>query len=261
MTQNQILRLRNMLTERRREILDRVNRLEGGWSDLGEREIELEEEAQKASIAEPYDRLDGSAKREIEQIDLAFTKMAMGDYGICESCGDDIAARRLEAIPWARLCVDCAREYELKGAILPPAVEEAASSRVPEEYQGLPNDQLAREILQRLTDDVRIDTDELKVTVRSGVVTLEGAIPSEAEHRIVLEILTGAMDFHEIVDHLEVAELIWENEERIPGSPPIDAVLGEELFFDQDEMTDDVYSMRDNESSYATSKEPAQQPI
>jgi len=30
-----------------------------------------------------------------------------GTYGVCERCGQPIAVERLEAIPWARLCIGC----------------------------------------------------------------------------------------------------------------------------------------------------------
>ena len=32
-----------------------------------------------------------------------------GTYGICTNCGRPISEERLEALPWAELCIDCAR--------------------------------------------------------------------------------------------------------------------------------------------------------
>ena len=43
----------------------------------------------------------------LRDVDLALTKMSSGRFGACEQCGRPIAAERLEAIPWARLCIDC----------------------------------------------------------------------------------------------------------------------------------------------------------
>ena len=91
MSKEEILFLRNVLLDRRSSVLERVQRLAAAWLELEERAIELEEEAQKASIAKPYDKLDENGKIEIEQIDMALAKMSLGDYGVCESCGDDIA--------------------------------------------------------------------------------------------------------------------------------------------------------------------------
>jgi RNA polymerase-binding protein DksA len=37
----------------------------------------------------------------------ALAKIESGTYGICERCGQPIAPERLEALPWATLCIDC----------------------------------------------------------------------------------------------------------------------------------------------------------
>jgi RNA polymerase-binding protein DksA len=41
------------------------------------------------------------------QIDEALAKMDAGTYGTCDRCGKPIPHARLEAIPYATLCVDC----------------------------------------------------------------------------------------------------------------------------------------------------------
>jgi DnaK suppressor protein len=45
-------------------------------------------------------------------VDRALKKMELGTYGTCERCGSPIPIERLEALPWAILCVDCARKGE-----------------------------------------------------------------------------------------------------------------------------------------------------
>jgi DnaK suppressor protein len=37
----------------------------------------------------------------------ALSKMDAGTYGTCERCGQAISVERLEALPWAVLCIDC----------------------------------------------------------------------------------------------------------------------------------------------------------
>ena len=54
------------------------------------------------------DALEGSLRETLLDVDDALTKLDADNYGQCESCGDDIAADRLEAIPAARLCMSCA---------------------------------------------------------------------------------------------------------------------------------------------------------
>src|SRR5579859_3110946 len=48
----------------------------------------------------------------VAQIDSALAKMEAGTYGKCDQCGQPIATARLEAIPYATLCVSCQDRVE-----------------------------------------------------------------------------------------------------------------------------------------------------
>ena len=54
------------------------------------------------------DAVSGSLRETLLDIDDALSKLDADNYGQCESCGDDIAEDRLEAMPAARLCMACA---------------------------------------------------------------------------------------------------------------------------------------------------------
>ena len=43
------------------------------------------------------------------EIDAALARIEAGTYGTCTNCGNEISVGRLEAYPWASLCIDCAR--------------------------------------------------------------------------------------------------------------------------------------------------------
>ncbi|MGH9407399.1 MAG: TraR/DksA family transcriptional regulator [Terriglobia bacterium] len=43
----------------------------------------------------------------LKEIDRALERVAVGRYGVCEGCSEEIAPARLKAIPWARYCVRC----------------------------------------------------------------------------------------------------------------------------------------------------------
>jgi len=45
----------------------------------------------------------------LSEIDAALQRIEDGTYGTCTNCGKEIAVGRLEAHPWASLCIDCAR--------------------------------------------------------------------------------------------------------------------------------------------------------
>ena len=45
-------------------------------------------------------------------IDVALKRIDDGTYGTCASCGNEIPEERLEASPWAKLCIECKRREE-----------------------------------------------------------------------------------------------------------------------------------------------------
>ena len=54
------------------------------------------------------DALARDAAARVEEVDAALARLDAGSYGVCEACGQPIAAGRLEARPTARTCVGCA---------------------------------------------------------------------------------------------------------------------------------------------------------
>ena len=48
----------------------------------------------------------------LDQIEAAIERIEDGSYGLCEECGGKIPKSRLEAIPYAALCVCCASQQE-----------------------------------------------------------------------------------------------------------------------------------------------------
>jgi RNA polymerase-binding protein DksA len=50
------------------------------------------------------------SRAELVQVEAALRAIDDGSYGRCTSCGKNIAPERLEAIPWAATCIDCARK-------------------------------------------------------------------------------------------------------------------------------------------------------
>jgi DnaK suppressor protein len=121
MNEQELSRLRNLLLSKRKEIFDRVRGLEAGLEDLQEPQSEMEEQAQQAERADLYNQLGSRERGEIVAIELALRKMDAGKYGLCEECGQAILLKRLQALPWARLCRQDAEEYERTGQALADA--------------------------------------------------------------------------------------------------------------------------------------------
>ena len=90
------------------------------------------------SFADPLDQLSSAATRELaihlvdrnsrlaSEVRSALTRIDEGTYGLCESCDDPIAAKRLDAVPWARLCVSCQGRQEAEQVYSAGHVVEAA---------------------------------------------------------------------------------------------------------------------------------------
>jgi RNA polymerase-binding protein DksA len=56
--------------------------------------------------------LGDNAEQVIAEIDAALKRIEDGTYGTCTNCGHEIPRERLEANPWASLCIDCKRKAE-----------------------------------------------------------------------------------------------------------------------------------------------------
>ena len=69
---------------------------------------------------EIYSRLAEAESRELAHIQYALEKMDEGSYGKCEACNCNIPLARLQALPYATLCVSCKRKVE-EGIIAPNA--------------------------------------------------------------------------------------------------------------------------------------------
>jgi RNA polymerase-binding protein DksA len=54
--------------------------------------------------------LEENSEHVLAEIDAALERIEAGTYGTCEDCGRPIGEERLEALPWARLCIDDARK-------------------------------------------------------------------------------------------------------------------------------------------------------
>jgi DnaK suppressor protein len=102
--------LRQALLSQRRKLFERVAHAEEDlrWLDTHVA-AESVEEGQEENIARLLARLDDLGRAEMEAIDRALARIASGDYGVCEECGERIPLERLRVLPTAARCVPCAR--------------------------------------------------------------------------------------------------------------------------------------------------------
>ncbi|MEO9239753.1 MAG: TraR/DksA C4-type zinc finger protein, partial [Jatrophihabitantaceae bacterium] len=67
---------------------------------------------QDGPLSEVSAALRVAARAALAEVEAAISRMAIGEYGICQHCGGDIAIERLEIVPMAALCMDCQRAEE-----------------------------------------------------------------------------------------------------------------------------------------------------
>jgi RNA polymerase-binding protein DksA len=113
-------RFRQMLEEERRRVQAAIDNLHaehpGSISDeTGEDAVYDNHLADTAT--ETYDReldytLEENSEHVLQEINAALRRIDDGTYGQCTNCGRQIPEERLEARPFATLCIDCQRQRE-----------------------------------------------------------------------------------------------------------------------------------------------------
>jgi DnaK suppressor protein len=111
-----ILHLRKVLI-RRRDALR--NALAGDLSMLRELRGQSRGDAADFALDAAQDEISSQLaeveSRELANIENALESMREGRYGVCESCGENIPLARLQALPYATMCIGCQREAEKTG--------------------------------------------------------------------------------------------------------------------------------------------------
>jgi DnaK suppressor protein len=73
---------------------------------------EREEEAVDLQETDVEQALLDNEQTLLAEVQQALARIEHGTYGICSNCGQPIPEQRLEALPWATLCVVCEPESE-----------------------------------------------------------------------------------------------------------------------------------------------------
>ena len=108
--------LKRMLEDRRRELQAEV---QGKMRDVRADDTKMTEvldavESAEADIQEDIEFALVQMKSEtLNKITDALARLEQGDYGNCYDCGEEIAEKRLRALPFAVRCKDCEEQREI----------------------------------------------------------------------------------------------------------------------------------------------------
>ena len=106
MKETELAAMRDRLQKRLSQLTERAGKIESDLRkpqnpDWAERATELEND-------EVLETLDTSTLDEAKQIQDALDRVNAGTYGVCLGCGKPVDDKRLEAVPHAATCINCA---------------------------------------------------------------------------------------------------------------------------------------------------------
>jgi DnaK suppressor protein len=275
MNQEFLREISDQLQRERRAIVSQVRDADESFHAITEsRQSERGEEAQQEREWIALESLEDQQQKQLANIDTALARIEAGSYGICANCGRPVEAERLRAVPTAELCAACA---DNAAAVAPPSEQTPSaavatdsetgatdelprSGGLPPELDQLDDDELAAELTDIVREDGQVDMEELQIHARKGVVYLEGAVPSEPEHQILLAILTDIAGVQEIVDNLEVQRLAWERDDRSKNQAAQDVTPGTVPNQEPYGGTDDVVLSQEEGVPYEPPENPPAPP-
>ncbi len=112
-------RFRDALVKERNQLRSQIEHHDIGGSSLIDEIGELMSSSADNHLAdtasETFEReldegLEEGAVRRLREVEEALARIEEGTYGTCAVCGREIPQERLEAMPWATLCIDDARK-------------------------------------------------------------------------------------------------------------------------------------------------------
>ena len=106
-------KFQKILTEQRKRVLQSSERSKEEDLQLSVDDLPDELDHASAEINQSVVfRLRDRERVLLQKIEHALQKIEEGEFGVCESCGDEIAVKRLEARPVTTLCIKCKEEQE-----------------------------------------------------------------------------------------------------------------------------------------------------
>lgn len=110
---SKIEKFRQRLLAKRTELLSGVHGAKVRSLEHSSDEIQdIADQASSAYTKEFLLSIGDTERRMLRQVDQALSKIREDRYGLCEACGETISEKRLEALPFAGLCIACQEEEE-----------------------------------------------------------------------------------------------------------------------------------------------------
>lgn len=100
--------LREKLAQHRKQIMDQYKHdLKAGQAAADEGSDDIVDRANNSYNREFMFSLSDTERETLRLVERALERLDEGTYGTCRNCKRDIGPPRLQAVPWARYCIDC----------------------------------------------------------------------------------------------------------------------------------------------------------
>jgi len=105
---------RKRLETRQQELRRTVNRnqADGRSADEDTAAADIADRAASSYTKEFLFSQSSNDRQLLMMVDGALARIREGSFGECISCGKEINAKRLEAVPWTRHCIECQEKLE-----------------------------------------------------------------------------------------------------------------------------------------------------
>jgi DnaK suppressor protein len=113
MDQKRVKLLRERLLLKKQQLLEAFNKNKSyGKEADGEATQDIADKAANSYTKEFLFSLSNTERELLQQIDDALVRIEARRYGTCAACEEEMNVKRLEAVPWARLCLSCQEKQE-----------------------------------------------------------------------------------------------------------------------------------------------------
>ncbi len=101
------------LLDRREQLLDTVSKTEQDGREADEEAAQdIADKASNSYTKEFLFKKSNDDRFILHLVQEALERLDNGAYGVCVACGGEMQQKRLDAVPWARHCIDCQQKQE-----------------------------------------------------------------------------------------------------------------------------------------------------
>jgi DnaK suppressor protein len=113
MDKKKLEQFKRQLEERQQDLRKIVarNEQDGRDADVGTAQ-DIADRAANSYTKEFLFHQSNSERQTLQMVESALSRIREGVFGECINCGNEINAKRLEAVPWTRYCIACQEKLE-----------------------------------------------------------------------------------------------------------------------------------------------------